>query len=147
MLASLGTQTDKCIGRVASGMLAWKSSLAITEMQKLHFYCLGVKPGRTQLHRSPKQLRVVPLVGIPTEIKVAPVQTFASLIALAFTLDRNIPKHIPQDVQKEQFSISGRTTCAYRCASIQAVRSRICADIKRLKCSAGGNLRAHKRPT
>lgn len=90
MLASLGTQTDKCIGRVASGMLAWKSSLAITEMQKLHFYCLGVKPGRTQLHRSPKQLRVVPLVGIPTEIKVAPVQTFASLIALAFTLDRNI---------------------------------------------------------
>ena len=39
------------------------------------------------------------------------------------------PKHIPQDVQKEQFSISGRTTCAYRCASIQAVRSCICADV------------------
>lgn len=39
------------------------------------------------------------------------------------------PKHIPQDVQKEQFSISGRTTCAYRCASIQAVRSCIRADI------------------
>lgn len=101
MLASLGTQTDKCIGRVASGMLAWKSSLAITEMQKPRFYCLGevsftilrkvtLETGRTQLHRSPEQLRVVPLVGIPTEIKVAPVQTFASLIALAFTLDRNI---------------------------------------------------------